>query len=370
MAKGIVQSIIKTIVTVITVLVIIAFLHTCLVPFLSPTEFWWVGFAGLAAPYLILSLIFCIIFWLFSKPKWALLPLVILFIGYKQIAVVFAYNFKNTFNQVENDKSLRIINWNVQSFNGLTTNKLIKKLVPNDIIESIKKIEADVVCLQEFNNSSTEAGNNIGLFKTLFPYYYFSKDYKRNASNYFSGCIIFSKFPIIDSGKIEYPKAESLIFIDVLKGEDTIRIYTTHLQSFKFKKNDYDNIDKIKDQEEDALNASKNVFKKMKPAFKRRGIQADIVQVATSKSPYPTIVCGDFNDVPNSYTYFTIRGEKQDAFLKKGFGIGRSFISIAPTLRIDYILPDNSFEVLQFDMVDEGLSDHIMLVTDLKLKNN
>ena len=29
---------------------------------------------------------------------------------------------------------------------------------------------------------------------------------------------------------------------------------------------------------------------------------------------------------------------------------------------------NNNFEVHQFDMIDEGLSDHIMLVTDLRLK--
>jgi endonuclease/exonuclease/phosphatase family metal-dependent hydrolase len=71
--------------------------------------------------------------------------------------------------------------------------------------------------------------------------------------------------------------------------------------------------------------------------------------------------------VPNSYAYSHIKGNRQDVFLKKGFGIGRSFISLAPTLRIDYILPDNHFDILQFDMVDEDLSDHIMLVTDVHL---
>ena len=363
------RTIIKTIVLILTVLISVAFLHVCLVPYISPANFWWVGFAGLAAPYLILLLQFALIFWLFAKPKWALLPLIILLIGYQQMVVVFAYHFKAGFKQEKPAETLRIVDWNVQSFNGLTSNKSIKKLVPNDIAESIKKLNPDVICLQEFNNSNTEAGNNIGLFSSTYPYHYFSKDYKRTLNAYFSGCIIFSKYPFIDTGKIKYPKAESLIFIDIVKGKDTIRIYTTHLQSFKFKKNDYDDIDKIKEQEEDALNASKNVFNKMKPAFKRRGVQADIVQAATSQSPYPTIVCGDFNDVPNSYTYFTIRGDKQDAFLKKSFGIGRSFISLAPTLRIDYILPDSYFEVQQFDMVDEGLSDHIMLVTDLKIKS-
>jgi len=72
--------------------------------------------------------------------------------------------------------------------------------------------------------------------------------------------------------------------------------------------------------------------------------------------------------VPNSYAYFHIRSKRQDAFLAKDFGIGRTFNAIAPTLRIDYILPDKNFEVQQFDMVDEDLSDHLMLVTDLSLK--
>ncbi len=369
MAKQIGRSIFKTTILVLTILLSVAFIHVCLVPYISPAKFWWVGFAGLAAPYLIILLLFTLIFWLYAKPKWALLPAIILALGYKQIDAVFAYHFKATFNQEKASTTLRIVDWNVQSFNGLSNNKQVKKLVPNDIAESIKKLNADVLCMQEFNHSNTEVGNNIGMFKELYPYYYFSKDYKRNASGYSSGCIIFSKFKIIDTGKTDYPIAESLIFADIVKKEDTIRIYTTHLQSFKFKKNDYDNIDKIKEQEENALNASKNVFNKMKPAFQRRGIQADIVQTATSQSPYTSIICGDFNDVPNSYTYFTIRANKQDAFLKKGFGIGRSFISIAPTLRIDYILADKKFNILQFDMVDEGLSDHIMLVADLQLKN-
>ncbi len=368
MAKGVVRTIFKTTILVLTIIVSVAFLFVCIVPFASPTYFWWVGFAGLSAPYLILLLQFAMIFWLFAKPRLALIPLFVLIIGYQQIGVVFAYHFKTSFSKKKLPETLRIVNWNVQSFNGLTNNKNTKKLVRNDIAEGIEKLNADVVCLQEFNHSYNEEGNNISLFTSKFPYYYFSKDYKRNKGVYYSGCIIFSKYPVIDSGKTKYPRAESLIYVDILKGSDTIRIYTTHLQSFKFKPNDYNDIDKIKDQEENALLASKNIFNKMKPAFKRRGVQADIVKAAMAQSPYPTIICGDFNDVPNSYTYFTIKGEKQDAFLRKGFGIGRSFIAIAPTLRIDYILPDKQFEVQQFDMVDEGLSDHIMLVSDVKLK--
>ena len=48
-----------------------------------------------------------------------------------------------------------------------------------------------------------------------------------------------------------------------------------------------------------------------------------------------------------SYTYFTVRGDMQDAFLKKGFGIGRTFSALSPTLRIDYIFADKNFKINQ-----------------------
>jgi endonuclease/exonuclease/phosphatase family metal-dependent hydrolase len=85
-------------------------------------------------------------------------------------------------------------------------------------------------------------------------------------------------------------------------------------------------------------------------------------------SPYPTIFCGDLNDTPNSYTYFTIRGDMQDAFLEKGFGIGRTFSSLSPTLRIDFILTDDQFSIKQFTRVVKYLSDHFMLMADVELK--
>jgi endonuclease/exonuclease/phosphatase family metal-dependent hydrolase len=126
-------------------------------------------------------------------------------------------------------------------------------------------------------------------------------------------------------------------------------------------------MEQIKKNEE-ALHASKSLFQKMKLAFTRRGEQARIVREILDKSPRPSVICGDFNDVPNSYTYFHIRKNWQDVFLSKSVGIGRTYLDVAPTLRIDYILPDKQFNIMQFDMVDENLSDHLMLITDVSLR--
>ena len=366
MARSLFRRATKSLLIIINGIITVLFLIACLSPYVNPAHWWVNGFTGLIVPYLILALIFFIIFWLFAKPVLVWLPLLTLGIGWQQLIVVFAWHPGAGFSKRKRDSELRIVDWNIRSFTGLSKNKEIKKLIPLELAESAMKLHPDIICMQEFNTALL--ADNISLFKKQYPYHFFSKDYQRAQGGYQSGCIIFSKFPILDSGKIKYSIAESLIFADILKGEDTIRIFTTHLQSFKFKKEDYSDLDKIKDQEDEGLSASKSIFKKMKLAFSRRGIQANMVRQELDKSPYPAVICGDFNDVPNSYAYFQIKGDRQDAFLQKGFAIGRSFIALAPTLRIDYILLDRKFKVKQFDMVDEDLSDHIMLVTDILLE--
>jgi endonuclease/exonuclease/phosphatase family metal-dependent hydrolase len=101
-----------------------------------------------------------------------------------------------------------------------------------------------------------------------------------------------------------------------------------------------------------------------------RAVQAATIQAQLAKSPYPTIITGDFNDVPSSYTYKQIKGKMQDAFLKKGFGIGATYMNLSPTLRIDYIMADKRWQVKGWESLDENLSDHHMIMADLQLVKN
>ena len=234
--------------------------------------------------------------------------------------------------------------------------------------------QADVLCLQEFFTSTDTAYyNNLQhmLHEIGYPYYYFAR--RDDGDRQWFGNAIFSKHPIVDSGKFLFPNErypESLLHTDIDFHGDTIRVYTTHLASLRFKKEDYENIEEIKGQQRDIIRNSKGIFSKVRNAMLQRKEQALLIKELVSNDPYPAILTGDFNDVPNSYTYFTIRDNKlQDAFLKKGFGIGRTFNTISPTLRIDYILTTRDFDVLQFNRIVKNLSDHYMLVSDLQLKN-
>ncbi len=371
---SIVRNTVKKILFTLTIILCAIYLFTLFIPYLNPKHWWLIGFLGLTFPYLFFVLLFVFFFWLIAKPKLALAPLITILLGTKQLLVTFAFNTTNTDLSKKPDSTIRIISWNVANMYGLSNNAEIKLHNRTELAQSVLDLHPDIVCLQEFNHSYTQGENadNIGLFSKQLPNYFYSKDFNKENGYYTSGSIVFSKYPIIDSVKIDYPGIDngSLIYVDVkVNNNDTLRIFTTHLQSFGFNNNDYAELNKIKQRDEQSLEASKNIFIKMKAAFTNRGMQADIVQRQTDSSAYRSVICGDFNDVPTSYTYFHIRGKyRNDVFLMNGLGVGRTYNSLAPMLRIDYILPDTSFDVKQFDMVDENLSDHSMLITDLKLK--
>ncbi|HYK56987.1 MAG TPA: endonuclease/exonuclease/phosphatase family protein, partial [Flavisolibacter sp.] len=268
---------------------------------------------------------------------------------------------------------LRVVHWNVGRFTEWKRNNNPGSKIRLKMMDLIKEQNADVLCLQEFFHSkdSVYYDNLDYIRKELeYPYYYFSWD--NDGHKQWTGQIIFSRLPIIDSSMARYPapsSPESLIYTDILFNKDTVRLYTTHLQSVQFHKKDFESIERIKKTDNGMVADSKNIFSKLKRGVVRRSLQADMLKEKISESPHPYILTGDFNDVPNSYTYFTVKNKNlQDAFLQTGLGVGRTYSYIAPTLRIDYIFTTQDFNIRQFNRIIKNYSDHYMLVTDVQLK--
>lgn len=376
MAKSLFRRFTKKTALVITISLCAVFLFSLLIPKLNPASWWLCGLLGLAVPYLAMLLFFIFIFWLLAKPVFSIIPLLCLALGYWQLSVLMGFNFSAISSSQKPAGSMRIISWNVANMYGLSDKQDVKKHNRLEIAKTIHDMNADILCLQEFNHSYTqgEQADNIGLFSTLYPYFYYIPDFNKNNGYYTSGSIIFSKKPLAGKGAVAYPAIgnvkEHLVYCDIPLQKDTLRIFTTHLQSFSFTSSDYADIEKIKSQDEQAVQASKNILRKMKTAFTRRGSQADLVHNTIEASKYPVVMCGDFNDVPNSYVYFRIRNNLQDAFLEKGLGTGKTYMKLAPFLRIDYLFADKKFDISQFQLVDEKLSDHAMIVTDLNWRQS
>lgn len=363
----------KIIFVVLNAIAAICFLLACIAPYLDPGKWWLISLIGLGFAFIIVTLVAFIFFWLVFKPKFIFISLLSLLIGWKSISIFFAFHTSGKFDYTKTKDVLRIAHWNVARFVEWKRNNNKGSQTRLKMMDLIKEQNADVLCLQEFFTSKDSIYyNNLNyISKELgYPYYYFSWD--DDGYLQWVGQIIFSKYPIVDSGMIHYPKPsipEALIYADIVLNKDTVRLYTTHLQSVQFKKRDFERIEEIKKTDDGMVENSKNIFSKLKRGIVYRSAQANVAKQIISTSPHPYILTGDFNDVPNSYTYFTIKGNNlQDAFLEKGFGIGRTFSYIAPTLRIDYVFTTKDFSIKQFNRVVKNYSDHFMLVTDVQLK--
>jgi len=362
----------KRIIIVANAFVIFLFLLSCLAPYLNPRLWWIITFLGLAFPFLLFFVLIFLIGWLFVKPNYSLFSLGALLIGIKGITTFFAFHSPAKFNYERKAGALRIVTWNVARFIEIKKVNSRGSQTRLKMMDLIRAQNADVLCMQEFQSSARQDYyDNISYVqKELhYPYYYFCFDEDGDKQYYSS--IIFSRFPIIDSGVVRYPRPtlpDVLLYADIKAGNDTIRVYTTHLQSLQFKKGDYEKINEIAKIEDSLLYNSRTIASKIKWGFINRSTQANIISQVLGDSPHPVLFCADLNDVPNSYTYHKVRNGMQDAFLKKGFGIGRTFHALSPTLRIDYIFADNDFRIKQFDRIIKNYSDHYMLVADVELK--
>jgi endonuclease/exonuclease/phosphatase family metal-dependent hydrolase len=367
-------SLFRWLMVLLHVFVAILFLLAALAPFVDPEKWWFTGVLALGMPILLIILILFLFFWLVVRPKYALISLAALALGFKSIVAIFAFNAPASFKYEKPKEVLRVVDWNVARFIELKRNNNKGSQTRKKMLDLIKEQNADVLCLQEFHTSvDTGYYNNIRYIMENLDYKYFCYSWDYDADNHWTGQAIFSRYPIVDSGMIRFPKPglrEALLHADIVFKKDTIRFYTTHLQSVLFKKNDYESIEEMKTADDSLLENSKNIFSKLSRAMIYRSRQARIVKEILANSPYPYIIAGDFNDVPNSYTYFTILGDDlSDAFLENGFGMGRTYSALSPTLRIDYILHSKDIRVKQFTRLIKNYSDHYMLVADL-VRNN
>lgn len=362
------------------IIIAVFYLFACLSPYVNPSEWWIMAFLAIGFPILMAFLIFFILFWLFIKPKRAILSVIVLLIGWKNISNVFGFHFGNAYSslQKKEDKALRIMTWNVRRFIPLNKNQLEDLKNIDQHIEVIRKYDPDVICIQEYCTSKLKGYIDADtIFKSQlgYPYAYFSRDYLWWVNNglILGGTAIFSKYPLQNAGMIRFPNsgrnAESLTYADVIRGKDTVRIINMHLQSFSFTPRDYKGFDKIRSRSDTNFAATRSIFKKMKIAFMLRSEQADEIKRFADSSNVAEVLCGDFNDVPNSYTYHNLLGDRNDAFLEKGFGFGRTYTGFFPTLRIDFFLTDPKLAVLQFKKSERKLSDHYPLIVDIKLKD-
>ena len=215
--------------------------------------------------------------------------------------------------------------------------------------EYLKNSGADVILLQE------DSGKEL-------------TDLGYQASNPHGIFTVLSKHKIVDI-KVINPEDEYVripcIQIDIeIKGK-VYRFIDVYLHPFSFDKD----MVKLNGDSEQNEEKAKNVIKKLIPTFKKHQDQVEVIKEIVKNSPYPVILAGDFNSVPNSYEYYHLLDGLQDAFVEAGSGSATSFHDYKFPIRIDYIFTSKSIQPMSYK-VDRSvkISDHYPVVATFKLE--
>ncbi|MFC2151871.1 endonuclease/exonuclease/phosphatase family protein [Bacteroidota bacterium] len=337
--------------------------------FISPEKIWLLAFFGLAYPFLLVVNLLFTIFWIYKRRKVFIFSLLTILLGWNYIGTYIQIPIKKSKQETEtSEKKFSILSFNIRLFDLYEWDE--NENTQDEIFEFINTSQFDVICFQEFFTKNSGYLTKRKILRKLEDKYYTHIDYTIENKNYNYGIATFSKYPIVNRGVINFSNSSnSSIYTDVLINEDTVRIFNNHLQSIRFNKNNYSFITNSKALKDDErLKEIKDISFRLRDAFIKRASQAEILSKHIKNSPYPVIVCGDFNDVPVSYTYRKMKNNLNDSFIEAGKGIGTTYMGKFPSFRIDFIFHSEDIRCIDFDIPNIRLSDHYPVTSEFVLE--
>ena len=334
---------------------------------IDPRDNKYIPFFGLAYPYILVINLFMLGWWVLRK-RWILFlfTLIVIASGWQAFRATIRFSGDAGEGPKKSIDLVRMMTYNVHGFKPFDTGAV--EPVKQQILSIVRKENPDIIAFQEYftrKKGSFDMTDSLkGILKT--PYYYFVADTDNGYEA--TGLAIFSKYPIESKGSIAFADSgNSSIYIDVLINKKMMRIYSVHLQSIAFDKQDYEYLDKVTSKMDPDLKPSKRILSMLKTAFLKRSAQVDVMKAEMKKCTTPFLIAGDFNDTPPSYAVTQLTKGMNKSFDKKGTGLGRTYNGKFPNFQIDYIATTKDIEIMNHRVITAKLSDHFPVRSDLKL---
>lgn len=224
-----------------------------------------------------------------------------------------------------------------------------KTAAEQNIEEYLNSQNADVLLLQE------ELGDGLNF-----------SGYKRG--NVRALTALFTRHEIVDEKLIDADSESIRSYgtqTDIKIRGKIYRFINVYLHPFKFEKSMV-KLDGNNAQDEEKI---KNIVKRLIPTFKIHQEEVAAIRKSVESSPYPVIMAGDFNAVPNSYEYYHLSEGLKDAFMEAGRGSATSFHDYKFPIRIDYVFASKSIQPVSYK-VDRSvrISDHFPVIATFRLR--
>lgn len=352
---------------VLNILAVMALMLAYLSAHVSPVKSVIPVFFGLSFPLWVILNVLFVIFWAFNRKFFALVSLAALIIGAGHLKQMVGTGGGK--NAEAGDSTIKVLSYNTRLFDVYNFRANADAGNHKKIYSFIEQQQANILCFQEFYTEDTEEMNVLESILEVQPAKNYHVDFfQTRRKDYHWGIATFTTYPVLNRQRFQFRNSTGnyCIFTDVLFQNDTIRIFNTHLESWHFEENDYRFLKSINPPEEELSMNLKNIYWKIETAYIKRAVQIQELKELIEQSPFPVIVCGDFNDTPMSYTYHLMNKILSDSFVEKGKGMGKTYRQGLPHFRIDYIFHDAAFSTQSFTTHKVAYSDHFPVSALLK----
>ncbi len=324
---------------------------------IPPAEHPTLALASYAFPFLAMGVLFFMAFWLFIKWKYAAISILTLLIG----VIPMQKYAPVTGPDEDTTGALKVISYNVHCF--AAPDVFSDTVTLGNMLDYFNNSDADIICLQE----SYLLPERKKKFVSKYKYMEVVEDPSISI-----GLTCLSKYPIEKAERIEYESKHNIsaCFYVRYKGE-LIRVINNHLESINISQDDKKGfksyVKKALEDESDGMEGSKRIADHIRKATVIRQKQAEAVADFVGMNSKNTILLGDFNDTPLSYTHHIINKKLTDCYEERGWLTGFSYVNHGMFVRIDHAFCSNDFKTIKC-YVDDSVdySDHYPIITYLK----
>jgi len=355
-----VQRLIRTLRWCNILLILFTFL-VYFTPFVNPQGKWPLAVIGLFYPAILVIHLLFILLWSVLRKWQFLLSLGCILIGWGHVRTVISFSSTNNLKEKE-PTEITIMTFNCFSFSkDAKGTQLINK---EKLTNLLREYQPDILCLQEFANTE----NQLKLFKEWVET---SHDFSHNFIQTTASLAIFSRYPLHNTKAQKFPNSyNGYQQAEVIIGDQQIGIFNLHLQTNAITSLANKVVDSGDLKTKETWLDIGGMLRSYQRAARKRVVQAEEVRAEMANVPHPVVICGDFNDVPQSYVYRLLKQGYTDTFQKAGNGMGVTYSGKIPGLRIDYIFTPPSFTVLQTLLPKPGFSDHRPVVSRVAIGTN
>lgn len=240
----------------------------------------------------------------------------------------------------------------------------------NRTVKYILDSGCDIVCLQEAMRLDSK---DIPLFteeqqdsmRKIYPY--------RAGTNSLDTKVL-SKYPVTYVEARNYidgpfdPRRYTFYKLDI--NGKSLTLINIHLQSFMLTTKEKDVITSLRNIDDFKTNYREikgDLHDKMKRGFRKRKEDVQILRNAIDRIEGPLIICGDFNDVPESYAYRLLMGDDlRDAYVETSFGPLITYNRHAFYFHLDQIFYRGYLRALSVEKGKIKASDHYPLIAEFE----